>query len=161
MTSSGLPPTLTASRDGDVALLMLSRPAKRNALNDETVLGLRRYFMDLPDDIGAVVIAGQGEHFCSGLDLGEMTEMGGIHNGVLHSQMWHRAFMEIQFGRIPVISVLHGAVVGGGLELAASTHIRIAEPSAYYDTERCGKNEVTGELGLQPDSIVLRQPPNP
>ena len=46
--------------------------------------------------------------------------------------MWHRAFQEIQFGRVPVVSVLHGAVVGGGLELAASTHIRVAERSAYY-----------------------------
>ena len=52
--------------------------------------------------------------------------------GVLHSRMWHRAFEAIQFGRAPVITVLHGAVVGGGLELAAATHIRVAERSAYY-----------------------------
>jgi enoyl-CoA hydratase/carnithine racemase len=38
----------------------------------------------------------------------------------------------MQFGRVPVVSVLHGAVVGGGLELAAATHIRVAEPTAYY-----------------------------
>ena len=46
--------------------------------------------------------------------------------------MWHRAFEAIQFGRAPVVAALHGAVVGGGLELAASTHIRVAERSAYY-----------------------------
>ena len=46
--------------------------------------------------------------------------------------MWHRAFEAIQFGPVPVVAVLHGAVVGGGLELAASTHIRVAERSAYY-----------------------------
>ena len=38
----------------------------------------------------------------------------------------------MQFGRAPVVTVLHGAVVGGGLELAAATHIRVAELSAYY-----------------------------
>jgi enoyl-CoA hydratase/carnithine racemase len=38
----------------------------------------------------------------------------------------------IQFGRVPVVAVLHGAVVGGGLELASSCHIRVAEESAYY-----------------------------
>ncbi|KAB2845883.1 MAG: crotonase/enoyl-CoA hydratase family protein, partial [Hyphomicrobiaceae bacterium] len=52
--------------------------------------------------------------------------------GVLHSRLWHSALEEIQFGRVPVVAVLHGAVVGGGLELAASTHIRVAERSAYY-----------------------------
>ena len=36
------------------------------------------------------------------------------------------------FGRVPVISVLHGAVIGGGLELAAATHVRVAEPSTFY-----------------------------
>ena len=46
--------------------------------------------------------------------------------------MWHRAFEQIQFGRVPVVAVLHGAVVGGGLELAAACHIRVAERSAFY-----------------------------
>ena len=39
---------------------------------------------------------------------------------------------QIQFGRVPVVAVLHGAVVGGGLELAAACHIRVAERSAFY-----------------------------
>jgi enoyl-CoA hydratase/carnithine racemase len=46
--------------------------------------------------------------------------------------MWHRAFEKIQFGRVPVVAVLKGAVIGGGLELASSTHIRVAEASALY-----------------------------
>ena len=41
-------------------------------------------------------------------------------------------FDKIEFGRVPVVTVMHGAVVGGGLELAAATHIRVAERSAYY-----------------------------
>ena len=52
--------------------------------------------------------------------------------GVEHSRMWHRAFQHIEFGQVPVVAVLHGAVVGGGLELAAAAHIRVAERSAYY-----------------------------
>ncbi len=127
-----LPPTLAASRDGDVGILRLSRAAKRNALDDETMMGLRRYFMEIPGGVGAVVLHGEGEHFSAGLDLSEVSGPIDIHRGVLHSQMWHKAFQEIQFGRVPVVSVLHGAVVGGGLELAASTHIRVAERSAYY-----------------------------
>src|SRR5439155_11313917 len=49
-----------------------------------------------------------------------------------HSDQWHKAFEKIQFGKVPVVAVLHGAVVGGGLELAAATHVRVAERSAYY-----------------------------
>ena len=50
----------------------------------------------------------------------------------MHSRMWHRAFQHIEFGKVPVVAVLHGAVVGGGLELAAAAHVRVAERSAYY-----------------------------
>lgn len=46
--------------------------------------------------------------------------------------MWHAAFERVQFGAVPVIAVLHGAVIGGGLELAAAAHIRVAEDSAFY-----------------------------
>ena len=47
--------------------------------------------------------------------------------GIAHSRNWHRAFERIEFGKVPVVAVLHGAVVGGGLELAAACHVRVAE----------------------------------
>src|SRR3712207_8174193 len=46
--------------------------------------------------------------------------------------MWHRAFERMERGRLPVVSVLKGAVIGGGLELASATHLRVAEPTAFY-----------------------------
>lgn len=55
-----------------------------------------------------------------------------MFEGVVHSRSWHEEFDKIQLGTIPVVSVLRGAVIGGGLELAIATHIRVAEPSAYY-----------------------------
>ena len=75
--------------------------------------------------------AARGEHFCAGLDLAELGERS-VAEGILHSRSWHAAFEQIQFGRVPVIAVLHGAVVGGGLELASAAHIRVAEKSAFY-----------------------------
>jgi (methylthio)acryloyl-CoA hydratase len=132
MTSTPLPDTLQVSRDGAVAVLRLARPAKRNALDDETVKGIGRFFETLPDDVRAVVLHGEGAHFCAGLDLGEVAGTVDLHRGIRHSRMWHTAFNAMQLGPVPVFSVLHGAVVGGGLELAASTHVRIAERSAYY-----------------------------
>jgi (methylthio)acryloyl-CoA hydratase len=127
-----LPSTLSLSMDGAVAIIRINRPEKRNALNDETVSGLHAAFVSLGSAVRAVVLCGEGEHFCAGLDLSEVGGEPDLMAGIRHSQHWHRAFQEIQFGRVPVFAVLHGAVVGGGLELAASTHVRIAERSTFY-----------------------------
>lgn len=126
-----LPTSLAAERHGSVAVLKLNRPQKRNALDDETIIGIEQFFTSLPEDIGAVLIAGDGEHFSAGLDLTELKERN-VTQGIAHSGLWHRAFDKIQFGKVPVVAVLHGAVVGGGLELAASAHVRVAERSAFY-----------------------------
>lgn len=127
----GLPPTLSVSVQGDIALLTLKRAEKRNALDNATVLGLQTFFLSPPEGVKVVVLDGEGEHFSAGLDLSNTQELSSTE-GVFHSRMWHESFRHIQFGKVPVISVLHGAVIGGGLELAASTHIRIAEPSTFY-----------------------------
>jgi len=126
-----LPSSLRTERRGEIALLLLSRPNKRNAIDDETVLGIEAFFTSLPADVRAIVIHGEGEHFSAGLDLTELKERD-VAAGIAHSRMWHRVFDRIEFGRVPVVAVLHGAVVGGGLELAAAAHIRVAERSAYY-----------------------------
>jgi enoyl-CoA hydratase/carnithine racemase len=116
---------------GAVMHVRLNRPAKRNALSDPLIRQLHTCFVNLPEQVRAAVISGEGDHFCAGLDLSEIVERD-VGSGVLHSRMWHAAFDAVQFGRVPVIAALHGAVVGGGLELAAACHIRVAEASAYY-----------------------------
>jgi enoyl-CoA hydratase/carnithine racemase len=129
--ASTLPPSLHFEPRGAVGILRLSRPHKRNALDDGTIQGIDDFFSAMPSDIKAVVIHGEGEHFCAGLDLSELAERDTVA-GIAHSRAWHRAFERIEFGQVPVVAVLHGAVVGGGLELAAACHIRVAERSAYY-----------------------------
>ena len=126
-----LPASIGLERAGSVLRVSLRRPAKRNALDDATVLGLDRLFSALQPDIRAVVLTGEGEHFCSGLDLSELKERDAAA-GLRHSMMWHRAFEKIQFGPVPVVAVLKGAVIGGGLELACAAHIRVAEHNAFY-----------------------------
>jgi len=124
-------PLLRVGIAGSIAHVRLNRPAKRNAISDTLIAQLHTAFVNLPTDVRAVVLSGEGEHFCAGLDLSELVERD-VAEGVLHSRMWHAAFEAVQFGRVPVIAVLQGAVVGGGLELAAACHIRIAEASAYF-----------------------------
>ena len=116
---------------GAVLHLRLNRPAKRNAVNDTLVAQLHTAFVNLPAETRAVVLTGEGDHFCAGLDLSEISERS-VAEGIVHSRTWHAAMDAIQFGRVPVVAVLHGAVVGGGLEIAASCHVRVAERSAYY-----------------------------
>jgi len=71
----------------------------------------------------------KGEHFSAGLDLSELQERD--ISMASRTQGLARAFEKIQFGKVPVVAVLHGAVVGGGLELAARA-CPVAERSAYY-----------------------------
>jgi len=123
--------SLEFRRDGDVAILSLARVAKRNALNDETVRGIETFFRTLPEDVRAIVLSAHGDHFSAGLDLSSLTKSP-ISELLQRSQMWHRAFELIQFGSVPVIAALHGAVIGGGLELASAAHIRIADTTTYY-----------------------------
>jgi (methylthio)acryloyl-CoA hydratase len=130
-TQARLPPSLQVEQHGDVAVLRLARAAKRNALDDATVLGIEAFFASPPAGVAAVVLDADGEHFCAGLDLSELTEID-TFAGVRHSMMWHRALGRIERGELPVVVVLKGAVIGGGLELASAAHIRVAEPSAFY-----------------------------
>ncbi|MFL5073575.1 MAG: crotonase/enoyl-CoA hydratase family protein [Xanthobacteraceae bacterium] len=126
-----LPPSLKIEWREGIAILRLARPEKRNALDDATVLGVGAFFSNLPAEVKVVVLDAVGDNFSAGLDLSELTERDSVE-GLAHSMMWHRVFEQIEFGRVPVIAVLKGAVVGGGLELAAAAHIRVAEWSAYY-----------------------------
>jgi enoyl-CoA hydratase/carnithine racemase len=116
---------------GDIAVIRLTRPTKRNALNDALIASLRHIFENLPDNTKAAVIAGEGEHFCAGLDLSDLKERD-AGQGMHHSRSWHNALERLQYGPVPVVAALHGAVVGGGLELASACHIRVADESTFF-----------------------------
>ncbi len=124
-------PLLRSERDGPVLHLRLNRPAKRNAVNDGLIQAIDAAFTGLTEDVRCVLVSGEGAHFCAGLDLSELAERT-VYQGVLHSRMWHAALDKVQYAPVPVVAVLHGAVIGGGLEIASAAHIRIAERSAYY-----------------------------
>ncbi len=126
-----LPPSLRTGREGDVGILWLNRAEKRNAINSEMLHGIKLFFTNLHPEVKAVVIAGEGNNFSAGLDLSELTEKDAAE-GAVHSRTWHDAFHEVQYASVPVVCVLHGAVVGAGLELASATHLRVAERSAYF-----------------------------
>ncbi len=117
--------------DGPVATLTMNRPAKRNAMCDELLEAIEDFFRKPPEGVKAVVMTGTAGHYCSGLDLSEHVARnaeGTLH----HSRNWHRVLDLVQFSGLPIVSAMFGAVIGGGLELAAATHVRIAEPSTIF-----------------------------
>lgn len=124
-------PFLTLEMHGDVALIGLNRPDKRNAISDAFVDEIDAALTWAEGAAKAGVIHGHGPHFCAGLDLGEHVRKSPIA-GVHGSRRWHQVFGRIQRGRLPWFAALHGAVVGGGLELASSVHVRVADPSAFF-----------------------------
>ena len=136
---------VTLEMRGQVGLLSLNRPAQRNAISEELLEALDVALDKLPADTRAIVLHGHGPHFCAGLDLKE-------HHGLERTavefmrvcQEWHRVFDRLQYGGIPVIAALHGAVVGGGLELATATHVRIADLTTYFALPEGTKGIFTG-----------------
>lgn len=122
---------ITYSLDGEVAEIGLNRPDKRNALSDRFVIALGEAVARATREARAAVVHGHGTHFCAGLDLAEHSEKP-LFEAVKGSRLWHRTFETIEMGEIPVVSAIQGAAVGGGFELAASTHIRVAEESSFF-----------------------------
>lgn len=122
---------LTLEYNGDVAVVGLNRPQKRNAISDAFIEELDRVITEVEAKSKAAVIHGHGPHFCAGLDLAEhvkKTPFEGVHG----SRRWHEVFGRIQRGKLPWFAALHGAVVGGGLELASSVQVRVADRSAFF-----------------------------
>jgi (methylthio)acryloyl-CoA hydratase len=115
----------------EIAVIRLTRPSKRNAINDGLMAAIKDVFENLPSTVRAAVIAGEGDHFCAGLDLSELQERD-AGQGLMHSRSWTVALDKVQFGPVPVVAALHGAVVGGGLELATTCHIRVADETTFY-----------------------------
>ncbi|WP_241560158.1 enoyl-CoA hydratase-related protein, partial [Solirhodobacter olei] len=119
---------LELQQDG-VLVATLNRPAKRNALDAATVEEMVRLFDTAPRaGVRAIVLAAAGDHFCAGLDLVEHHREDRSPADFMHICLrWHEAFNKMEYGGVPVIAALKGAVVGGGLELASAAHIRIAD----------------------------------
>lgn len=137
-------PLITYQLEGNIALIGLNRPDKRNAINDPLIDELRAAVLRAHEEADVAVLYGHGSNFCAGLDLAEALARatGQIkpprkrrrHN-------WHEVFDLIARGPIPFVAALHGAVVGGGLELATATHVRVGD-----ETVMCGLPE--GQRGI-------------
>jgi enoyl-CoA hydratase/carnithine racemase len=122
---------VTFDIDADIALIGLNRPQKRNAVSDRFIDAIGEAVAHAATVAKVGLIFGHGAHFCAGLDLAEHAQKSPIE-GVRGSRRWHAVFDTIQRGTIPFVAALHGAVIGGGLELAAAAHVRVADATAFF-----------------------------
>jgi enoyl-CoA hydratase/carnithine racemase len=114
-------------REGGVARIFLNRPQKVNALDSALLDALAACLEGLAADhaLRVVVLAGRGRAFCGGADVNELAALDSRTAREFITRI-HRACDAIRRLPVPVVAQLHGAVIGGGLELAASCDLRIA-----------------------------------
>lgn len=120
--------------DSGLWVVSLNRPSKRNALDEATIEELIDLFSNARRwGAAAIVLAAEGDHFCAGLDLVEHHDQDRTPEEFMHVCLrWHEAFNKMEYGGVPIIAALHGAVVGGGLELASAAHVRVADDTTYF-----------------------------
>lgn len=139
-------------RDGPVATVVLARPGKLNALTAAMLDGLVAAAEAVERDEGcrAVLLTGEGgKAFCAGADIAEWGELGALEFGRRWIAAGHRAFDRLARLRQPVVAVLNGVALGGGLELAATADLRIAEEHARVGLPETRVGVVPGWSGTQ------------
>lgn len=128
-------PLVTYQLEGNIARIGLNRPDKRNAINDPLIDELRAAVLRAHEEADVAVLFGHGSNFCAGLDLAEALaratgQVKPPRKRRRHN--WHEVFDLIARGPIPFVAALHGAVVGGGLELATAAHLRVCDETALF-----------------------------
>lgn len=129
----------TEVTDG-VAVLTVSNPARRNALNldlsQKLVAAVEAANAD--DSVGAIVVTGQAPAFCAGGDLAELQQADPATLKRVYS-----GFLAIASSPLPTLAAVNGAAVGAGINLALACDVRLAGPTARFDVRFM-------QLGLHP-----------
>jgi enoyl-CoA hydratase/carnithine racemase len=127
---------LLAQRQGRVLVLTISNPALRNAMSPDLYPLARTAFRDASADagIGAIVLAGEGKHFCGGGNLNRLRaqrdlppESQARHLDALHD--WVTAMRECSK---PVIAAVEGAAAGGGFSICLGCDLIVAAEDAKF-----------------------------
>jgi enoyl-CoA hydratase/carnithine racemase len=145
---------LVVTRDGPILRLTLNRPSKRNALNDAVATQFERVLQNPGEGVRAIVLDGAGPSFCAGLDLTEHREREPF-DVLMISRRWHAIKERLQYSHHPVVAALHGAVIGGGFELAAAAHVRVADNTTYFQLPEARRGFFVGGGGSVRISRVI------
>ena len=143
--------TVDLTRDGAVAHLRLNRPARRNALDPAMLARLAARIREIEGDdrIRVVLLSGEGSAFCAGGDIDSWSGADPDAFGRYWIREGHNVFDSLARLRQPVIAVLDGHALGGGLELAACADLRVAETQIRIGQPETGLGTIPGWSGTQ------------
>jgi methylglutaconyl-CoA hydratase len=124
---------LRIERDGDVLRVTLARPATRNAFDAALITELSEAFVDV-GTARAVVLSGDGPSFCAGADVDWMRASADldVETNVADANAMRRMFEAVDACPAPVVAVVQGHALGGGIGLVACSDVVIAEPRAVF-----------------------------
>ncbi len=140
---------IKVERDDEVAIVIIDRQDKLNALNADVVQEIGEVFGRLRDDdaVRAVILTGAGEKaFVAGADIGELATMNSM-TGVAVSRAGQEVFRAIELFPKPVLAAVGGYALGGGCELALACHIRVASERARFGLPEVGLGIIPGYGG--------------
>ena len=142
--------TLQIGIEKNVARIALNRPEVHNAMNATMIKELTEAvdWLDCRDDIRVIEICGNGKSFCSGADINYMKDIAsfGYEQNLEDAKRLSKLFQKIYFCNKPVITLVHGAVIGGANGIAAASDVVLAEKDTIF-----AFSEV--KLGLTPATI--------
>ncbi|WP_442264997.1 enoyl-CoA hydratase/isomerase family protein [Tenacibaculum sp. ZS6-P6] len=136
----------------EIATITINRPKKLNALNKATIEELHEAFKNLNNDVNTKVIllTGSGEKaFVAGADISEFAHFSEEEGGKLAAKGQELLFDFVENLSTPVIALVNGFALGGGLELAMSCHFRIASDNAKVGLPETSLGVIPGYGGTQ------------
>ncbi|MDK2122849.1 crotonase/enoyl-CoA hydratase family protein [Parachitinimonas caeni] len=153
--------TLELKLENHTASINLNRPEKANAMNDAMWQELRQAFVwaDRTPGVRVVVLSGNGDNFCAGIDLSLLMsvqaavkdECLGRQNEKLHALILdlQDCLTALERCRKPVLAAIHGACVGGGLDLVAAADMRYCTEDAFFQIKEIDMGMVADVGSLQ------------
>lgn len=143
---------IVAEHEDHLGFITIDRPNKLNALNKATIEELHDAFVTLDDDqdIRAIIITGRGEKaFVAGADISEFADFDASQGKDLAAKGQKELFDLVAGLSTPVIAAVNGFALGGGLELAMASHIRVASTNAKMGLPEVSLGLIPGYGGTQ------------
>lgn len=152
------------SIENHIATVAINRPEKANSLHEPAWKEMRQIFEDLHENPEArvIILAGEGKNFCAGIDLQTLMNIQRFNEvsceGRKREQLRKFIFFlqdsitSIEKCRKPVLAAIHGACVGGAVDIIAACDMRYASEDAYFSIKEI-------DLGLVADIGTLQRLP--
>jgi enoyl-CoA hydratase len=143
---------LLTEQKGQIRFITINRPSQLNALNKETIEELHHALDDADADrnTGVIILTGSGEKsFVAGADIKEFADFSIAQGGELAMNGQKILFSFIENMTTPVIAAVNGFALGGGLELAMASHIRVASSNARMGLPEVSLGVIPGYGGTQ------------